>query len=116
MTALPAKVDVTGTYAPNTRSWANSESLRFRRGRRGGAQTWTRYDIRNKITKANAIARGQGPRCDAGLVQGEAMAVIKARVLCHRVKTAFLHARRFGAGNHADSESITANDTAIMKK
>lgn len=117
-----AKVDVTGSYGAKTRQAvaefqkANDLSAD---GVAGATTLSALYDINNKVTKANAIAtQVKGSVVMLDWFKGGSDWLYKgAKFTIIDVKTGLsFQARRFGGWYHADSEPITASDTAIMKK
>lgn len=85
-----------------------------------GAQTLqSLYDINNNVTMTYAVAsdvKGKVELLD-WFKGGDQWLYKGARFVIIDVKTGLsFNARRFGGWYHADSEPITANDTAIMKR
>lgn len=117
-----AKADVTGAYGAKTREAVAEfqKACDFAADGVAGAQTLDAlYDISNKTTKANAIAtQVKGSVVMLDWFKGGSDWLYKgAKFVVIDVKTGLsFNARRFGGWYHADSEPITANDTAIMKK
>lgn len=117
-----SKVDVTGLYGSKTRKAVAEfqEACGFSDdGVAGGETLDALYDINNKVTKANALAtqvKGTVQLLDwfeggsDWLSRGSRFTVIDVRTGKQ------FNARRFGGWYHADSEPVTANDTAIMKQ
>ncbi len=117
-----AKVDVTGTFGAKTREAVSEfqKACGFAKdGQAGGQTLGALYDTNNKISKANATAaqvKGSVVLYD-WFKGGESWLHKGARFTIIDVKTGLaFNARRFGGWYHADSEPITAYDTAIFKK
>ncbi|MDD3919649.1 MAG: SH3 domain-containing protein [Eubacteriales bacterium] len=117
-----AKADITGLYGGKTRKAVADfqEACGFAEdGVAGGETLAALYDINNKVTKANALAtqvKGSVQLLDwfeggsDWLAKGSKFVVIDVRTGLQ------FNARRFGGWYHADSEPISASDTAIMKQ
>ncbi len=116
------KVDVTGSYGAKTRG-AVAEFQKANElaadGVAGATTLEALYDINNKVTRANATAtqvKGSVEMLD-WFKGGDEWLYKGAKFTIIDVKTGLsFQARRFGGWYHADSEPVTASDTAIMKK
>lgn len=117
-----AKVDITGLYAGKTRAAVSDfqEACGIGAdGVAGGETLALLYDSNNKITKANAIAtqvRGSVELLD-WFEGGKDWLARYSEFVVIDVRTGLsFNVRRFGGWYHADSEPLTAADTAIFKK
>ncbi len=116
------KADATGTYGAKTREAVSAfqKAAGLSADGTAGAQTLAvLYDPANKISKANALAtqvKGSVELLD-WFKGGQDLIYKGAKFTVIDVKTGLsFNVRRFGGWYHADSEPLTANDTAIFKK
>ncbi len=117
-----AKIDVTGSYGAKTRQAVADfqKANEFAAdGVAGGTTLNALYDINNKVNRANATAtqiKGSVEMLD-WFKGGNEWLYKGAKFTITDVKTGLsFQARRFGGWYHADSEPVTASDTAMMKK
>lgn len=115
------KADITGSYGSKTRDAVREfqKAAGLDSDGTAGAQTLASlYDVNNKVTKANALAtqvRGSVERI-SWFEGGQDIVSKGTRFTVIDVKTGkSFNVRRFGGWYHADSEPLTANDTAIFK-
>lgn len=117
-----AKADITGSFGSKTRDavreFQKASSIDAD-GIAGASTLELLYDINNKTTKANALAtqvKGSVELLSWFSGGGDWLARYSKFVVID-VKTGLsFNARRFGGWYHADSEPITAADTAVFKK
>lgn len=118
-----SKDNITGTYGAKTRSavldYQKAMGFSSADGIAGNQTLSTIYDSSNKLKKETAnLTKLKGSVIMFDWFKGGSDWLHKgARFTITDVKTGLsFRARRFGGWYHADSEPITASDTAIMKR